>query len=409
MSRTTFIILTVLVLILGSAGLYFVIGGKAPSVQDVVDSLPFGSAPEENPSTTATGATDTNEPQTTTAGETATTGSLSHFFKISDAPIAGAVAVTKNGATFVRYVDRATGHIFDVNPTTLEKIQILNTTMPQIYEALWKQDGSGFIARSVDEGSDAITNTSISLAAPKSTSTTSYTAQATLLRGAIDDIAISGTSLVYSLSDSGVVATAGFSGEKPRTIFQSDFTDWRIVPTSGAGNVLVFTKASSEAQGYAYTTSISAGSLTKVLGPITALTGLLSNDAKRVLYSGIDGTSNVFASLSISGKATTNLFPVTLSEKCVWGTQSAASVFCGVPKGGFGGTTIDQWYKGLTHFDDQIWKYDTISGTAQILFDPESTLGMEIDAEKLVVSPKEDYLFVTDKTTLSLWALKLAR
>ncbi|MBX4198834.1 hypothetical protein KW800_00970 [Candidatus Parcubacteria bacterium] len=406
MSRRALFISIPLVLIAGTAVLYFLLGGKSPVVSTIINSLPFGTSPDgsSNP-VTNDGSNDDDGTQT---GLGADGKPLAKLFKLSDAPVAGSVSFAKNGLTFVRYVDRATGHVLEINLATLEKQQIANTTIPKVYEALWKGDASGFVARSLDEGHDVVKNASITLIAPKSTSTSNlYTETATLLRGSVDELAVMPNgNLLYVLDDTGALALSSFLGEKPKTLFTMPFTNWRLVPVN-ASTALIYTKASEQALGYAYTLNLSTGAMTKVLGPLLGLTANLSPDGKRALFAYESDGSNTFSILNLSSKASTTLFPNTLPEKCAWSVKSSSTVYCGAPSGGFPSGQPDLWYKGLTSFADRVWRIDVTTNSTDVLADPSTDFHTDIDVEKPFLSPSEDYLFFINKSDLSLWALKL--
>ena len=57
---------------------------------------------------------------------TTTTG----LFRISEEPVAGMVVLNNGTSTIVRYVDRATGHIYDADLATLKKVKVTNQTLP---------------------------------------------------------------------------------------------------------------------------------------------------------------------------------------------------------------------------------------------------------------------------------------
>ncbi|KKW15525.1 MAG: hypothetical protein UY54_C0008G0016 [Parcubacteria group bacterium GW2011_GWA2_50_10b] len=97
----------------------------------------------------------------------------------------------------------------------------------------------------------------------------------------------------------------------------------------------------------------------------------------------------------------------TIAEKCVWSGKNRGVIYCGSPVSEIGGNEPDNWYRGVTHFSDRIWRFDTNTEIAQILSEPKASLNMDIDASDLKLSPNEDYLIFTNKRDLSLWALKL--
>lgn len=406
MSRKSLVIIILLSLLLGTTALFFLLGGKAPVLDDIRDSLPFGTAPEGQVPAGGTG--ETGEQSTTTPATVGTPGKpLPRFSKLSDAPIAGAVSFARGSTTLVRYVDRATGHVFEVNLQTLERTQVINITDPQVYQAVWKSDGTGFISRTVERGSDSVSNTSVTLVPPKATSTQNlYTAQSTPIRGTITELAVlPGGNLLYSLEDSGAVVTSSFAGGSLKTLFTLPFTSWRFDPVS-ASSALIYTKASAYVPGYAYIMNLSSGGLNKILGPLNGLTAKLSPDSKRVAFTHMSSDTAVFSVFTLGG-ATTDIFPVTLAEKCVWSRKSSSILFCSAPEGGLSPDMLDLWYQGSHHFSDRVWRFDAVTGSASSLVDPARNFDIAIDATDLSLSPAEDYLFMTNKTDSSLWALKL--
>jgi len=332
---------------------------------------------------------------------------VAKLFQISDTPISGAVGIIKNGSTIIRYTERATGHIIDVNPETMERVKISNKTLPKIYEAYYKKDGSGVIYRSLDNN-DSIMNTSISLTAPKSTSTGEvlHTLNASMLRGDIGEIAVlpSGN-LIYSTNNPGAIITSEFMGDKSTNIYTTPFTEWRISP-SGLTEVYITTKAGSEALGYSYKLDIKTGFLTKVLGPLNSLLVLPNPNKPVVAYTYNKGASFVFESLNTSTKKTSVLTPPSLVEKCVWSNKLTDLLYCGVSNQ-ISSTEPDSWYMGLSHFSDRIWAYNTNTTFTDVLAEPKKDLGVDIDVYNPTLTPDEDYLVFMNKTDLSLWALKL--
>jgi len=339
----------------------------------------------------------------------ATNGSSNKLFQISDTPVAGFIAYSprKDAPTIIRYVDRATGHIYDVNPLTLEKNKITNNTLPKIVEAYFKNDGSGVLLRSITDN-DTVRNISLALVAPKTPSLDPlYTIVITELRGNLGSVWVSPTNLlVYSLIDDGSVSTSNFDGTKVTKLFSSAFTDW-TVRSDNPANVVLVTKASFGVSGFAYSLDTRTGSLSKIIGPLSALTLLSSPDNKRFVYSYNSSGRTVFTVQTVATRETTNILPTTLAEKCVWSKKDFNLLYCGTPSGTIDAFEPDNWYKGITHFSDQIWSFDVDTKTAEILADPRNNSEFSIDTINPSLSPAEDYLVFMNKNDLSLWALKL--
>jgi len=408
MSKKTAIIITILVILAGTSILYFMIGGKVPLSLPTFFESPFGNAPEE-PEGTPEGYTDEENggggdeffPE---GGEGAQKTKL---FKISSYPVAGAVSFIKTGSTYIRYVDRATGHVEEVKPRTLERAKIVNTTRPKVYEALWRKDGAGYIERTLNEEDESVINISMMMVPPNSSSTDNlYSVKSTLLSGDVGEIVVGeGGSLLYNIKETGAINTSGFSGEKPRVITTLPFRSWRIEPTT-KDMAVIYTKPSYLALGYAYNLDLKNGTLKKILGPLFSLT-ILPSQNERVAFGYIDNNKFVFSIRNLKNNSETRISPVTLPEKCVWSQKLKTILFCGVPENGVDSKNPDSWYQGITNFSDKIWKINSDTGTAEILIDPKEVLGETIDVVNPILSPDEDYLFFTNKNDLNLWSLEL--
>lgn len=396
-----------IVIVLTAAGWYFFFNKSIPVTLPGGGDNPFGTAPDNVPG--STGANGSSDTPTTPGGTSGSTGSttIPTLFKVSSDPVGGAVIfANKQKQELIRYIDRATGHIYEVDPQTMIKSQIVNTTAPKIYDALWKQDGSGLIIRTLESDEDTIKNISLTLTAPKATTTgAEYGVNATDLRGAITSPVLSGTSLAYVLKDAGTIGISGFAGEKPTNIYTSAFTEWQLAWVGT--NLALTTNASRTADGFAYLLNTKSGGLTKLLGPLTALTTNISPDGSRIVYSFITTTATSFNVLNIKTKTTSPILPTTLAEKCTWSTKKTSVIYCGTPIGGVSIGEPDDWYQGITHFTDQLWKFDTSTGIAELLAEPKKAFNQNLDVYKPMLSPNEDYLIFMNKTDLSLWTLKL--
>ena len=415
MKKIIIISITVLLILLVTFfGSYLIVKIPDSSAGEAIRGIsPFGTAgdtgqPTTNPSTPL-GASD----QSTTDEFGKPTTSL---FRISMEPVAGAVILSKGtSTTLVRYVDRATGHIYESNLATLAKTKITNQTLPKIYEAYFRPDGNAVLFRSLQNDSDVVENFSLSLTPPKATlaSTSSpqatdglYTVSATALRGDISAVAVgSGNTLFYALRDTKSLVSSTFSGTGTKTVFTSPFTDWRLVTTGN--NLVIYTKASAYVPGYAYTLNTLNRTLTKIIGPLNGLTVMPNASGNRILYSYTEGGGTKLFANNLQSKDVSEIFPATLAEKCVWSVKKVDVVFCGVSAGGLGFGEPDSWYRGATHFSDSIWLFDTNTDIAQVLIEPKVSLDVDIDVSELKLSPNEDYLVFTNRNDLTLWAFKL--
>ncbi|CAN5138767.1 hypothetical protein BH11PAT3_BH11PAT3_0050 [soil metagenome] len=391
-----------LIIVFGALGWYFYTRTSTPpQLTPVNGGLPFGAGGG-------------NISPGTPAGNSATTTGLdsvgrptARLFRLVDTPVSGWVSFIKNGSTIIRYVDRATGHIMDVNPVTLERTKITNNTLPKIYEADFKNDASGVVLRSLKDGSDEVQNLSVTLIPPKATSTDElYQIDSTILIGKIGDLSVApDNSLFYTTLDTGSIIHSGFKGEKQTTLFTSDFTNWKL--DIFGTNILLTSKSSINLPSYAYSLNNVSGGLTKLLGPLSGLSVSPSSSGAYIAYSYGSNSQSTFRILNTKPKAVSVVEPATLGEKCTWSSKSAGALYCGVPVGGVGPTEPDSWYQGVTHFTDRIWRFNAETGFTDVLSDPKKDFNIELDVENPHLSPDEDYLLFRNRDDQTLWALRL--
>jgi hypothetical protein len=367
---------------------------SSPAANTIRDILPFGSGDGVEFPTI-------QEPTDITPGGSSSNGNL---FRVSRAPVAGFVPILKNKILYVRYTDRATGHIYDFNPTTKEEIKITNNTLPKIYEAHYKSDGSKVLYRFLKDDSDIVENLSLTLIPPKATSTDDiHTFNAVPLRSdLLDLVAGKDNTLFYVTGGNSAVATSNFEGGNPKPLYTSVFKDWELVP-SGTG-VITTTKPAARVAGYSYILSASGG-LTKLLGPLNSLVVTTNKSGNRIAYSYDDGGMKLVTK-NLTNQNTAEIFPATIAEKCVWSEEIPSSIYCGLSSN-LTGTQIDDWYKGIIHYTDSIWSFDISTGISEEQVDSKTGSDLKIDVVGPQLSPDEDYLFFINKTDLSLWALKI--
>lgn len=403
MKKLLFITIFIVVAILGAW--YFFKRGDIPIVNTIKTGPPFGSGDGIN--------IPPNLPRDTTESTPTldATSTKQKLFRISNAPVAGFVTLSKEGATAIRYAERATGHIFDMiipsatSSNPIEKVRITNTTIPKIYEAVFRTNGGAVLYRSIDENG-VVENISITLIPPKATSTeTFYSISSVNLRGDIDSVvAGAGDTLLYVLKDADSIVSSTFTGSGAKTLFSSGFNNWRIGKLGN--NPLIYTKAGVSMPGFAY--SLSGNTLTKILGPLNALVAIGSPDGKKIAYSYIDRNGKTRFSIKNVGQNTPReISPATIAEKCVWSVKSPAIMYCGTPTQNIGRGEPDSWYQGKTHFSDYLWSFNTNSELSQLILEPEVEFGIELDVSEPQLSPDESLFIFINKFDQTLWGVRI--
>jgi hypothetical protein len=394
------------VTILGILGWIFLFPSKsAPVIDQVQDYLPFGNGEDlplpENIDSGAFGEFSEEDHSAT--------DSRSKLFQISKEPIAGAAIISSTSTVFIRYAERATGHIYDFNLYTLERSRVTNQTIPKVYEAIFSSDGNKVLYRMLSDDDQTRENVSLTLTPPKNTSTTTeifHTITSTILRNDIEEVALGpNNTLYYVLKDDSSVVSSNFEGKNLKTLYSSPFNNWRIGVATA--KIILWTKPSSNSDGYAYTLNPTNLSLTKI---VSGLEGLLVNASPKgasIIYSFNDSGRTRTALSSIPLFESFEILPATLAEKCAWSTKNEELVFCGVPNGSLSSKEPEDWQKGISHYSDNIWSFDAEFEKSQMLGEPAKIVGVDIDIMNPQVLPNDDYLIFTNKKDLSLWAFRI--
>jgi peptidoglycan hydrolase-like protein with peptidoglycan-binding domain len=310
----------------------------------------------------------------------------------------------------LRYVDRATGNIYQTFADKIEERKFSITLIPKVYEAFFGSKGESVIVRYLNTDGKTIETFVGTL--PReylgADTTPENEVKGSFLPENITDISMSpdaGSAFyLFNVGDNIVGTTLNLSNNKKVQVFDSPFTEWlSLWPNS---KMITFTtKPSSGIPGYMYGMDPTNNrNLNKILGDINGLTTFTSPNGKLVLYSDDILSLGVYHT---DTKVPTPLGVKTLPEKCVWGKLSDI-VYCAVPKSIDVGQYPDAWYQGEVSFSDQFWKIDIATGNATMVLDPITIAGgEEIDGIKLAMDEGENYLFFVNKKDSFLWELNL--
>lgn len=428
MSKNSKIIITtvVILLLVGLTVFLFLYQNKKgeTGVDIIKNSLPFGKSSGDVPGFTVEPLND---------GDKFLTGKneqsfLPKLFQIHKNAIAGASSFEQNAdedinekETIVRYLERGVGHIFETNlSTTQQEKRISNVTRLKIYEALWGENGKSVIIRYLDnEDGKTIRSFLIKLtgdifteeipgevASPVKEPET----EGVFLPENIKNLTMSNDlKKIFYIFDTGSVALGtvyNLETGNASQIFRSVFTEW-LPQWPNKNTITLTTKPSSAVPGIIYFLNIMTEKVTKILGGINGLTTLTSPDGENVLYSESTRGGFTLNLYNTANQSKQKLPFVTLPEKCSWSNLNATTVYCAVPTIIPIGEYPDQWYQGLSLFSDQIWKIDINTFTTEIIITSSDMKNEEIDGINLNLSPKEDFLFFTNKKDFSFWGVRI--
>jgi hypothetical protein len=325
-------------------------------------------------------------------GETPATRRPPRFWRVTAAPVAGA-AFTTGTSSRLRYVERASGHVFDANPQTGDVGRLTNTLTPRVYEALVGNDV--VVERVLEDG----VPTSLS---GKIGTTTGGLSELVLenLGTDIQDIAVTSSSdlilIARAGSESHLIRSA-WDGSAPQQLLAIPGGDFRV---QNAGDVTILVeRTGSGIAGSAFQTS---PSLIPIIGNILGLALKAQAGSDAILFSSDDGAQlRLFARL---GNASVVPIPLTTTaEKCVWGSGTTA--YCAAPRETIPAFFHDRWYRGEIHTEDNWYTIDAAAATAATLFTIEGGVGMDI--ENPLIDPSGEYLAFQNARDKSLWMLRI--
>jgi hypothetical protein len=406
MNRKTLLILVgaIVVIILG-IGIYFWLNSYT-SNQPPVSGSPFGSGGGNSPTTNNQQPTSNQNASQSTSN---TVVSSSGLRKIADGPISGATIFARASTTIVRYVDKATGNIYEYDTGTNATTRISNTTMPKIEEVSWGNNGNALVMRFLK---DSAIESYFGTLSASTTATAGSLAQlvGNYLPENINSLSFSPLrdKIFYTLpSTVGIEAfVADKNGGNPKSVWQFATTEWMSQWVT-ENSLTLTTKASNGISGSAFSLNLKTGSFFPSLSNVPGLTTLTSPDGNLILYSQSQGSITSLNLYDGKNNQTEDMPFITLPEKCLWGNTT--TLFCAVPNSGMDSYLPDTWYQGFVSFGDTIWK-GTMSGTKT----PSNTAnnisnmdGNSIDAIKLALSPDGKTLIFENKKDYSLWLLPL--
>jgi hypothetical protein len=368
---------------------------------------PFGNTETVTPTETNVNVTVTVA--TTTEPEPIDTSyNAPKLRQISTNPVAGFVAST----SVIRYMDRGTGHIYDTRTDTENAVRVSNTTLPKIYEAYGNKQGTNFILRYLKDETDTIVNFYAELRTiATGTSETSLQLKGKYISPDVNQVAVSPTGdriFTWNIEGGRGIGYISAFDERGKTKVAEEIFTQATIDWPEANTLMVSTKASAVSSGYIYSLSTRGGIMKNVIAGVRGLTGKMSKDAQKILYSG--STADGFFATSIKDikeNTTQEVVFATLAEKCVWSNLRKNEVYCSVP------TTIpsaqypDDWYKGSISFTDKIWHLNTTTGEVHLIASPLELSDVSLDAINLTLDPQEDALYFVNKKDLTLWALDL--
>lgn len=313
-------------------------------------------------------------------------------------PIAG---YTKKRASAVRFVDRATGHVFEKELPDGSSTRINQTTVPRVQRAVFTEDGDGVVRQYIDEGGALVTVYS-DVAQKRATSSAPF-------RFPVLDVVPSPNGdrlavLERTAEGSSVVITEP-NGVRVREVFRSALRGWTL--DWRGDTILITQKASNALPGSAYLVRTTGGAPVLALQQRAGLSAKLSPDGASLLYHTVrTGERPVLFVYDIARNTSTPLNTFGFVDKCAWHPREPL-VYCALPGEFPDAVYPDDWYQGGVHFSDSLWQIDTKTGQGVRLLSPTASSGVSLDMVNITTDAAGDTIFFKNKTDQTLWSITL--
>lgn len=352
---------------------------------------------------------DLGPPLTSDPDETNTSAPTQRFAQITREPVAGYVALSSNteeisttspSVTRVRYVNKATGHIYEYNMATGERGRLDNTTRTNVFRSFWSTSGDHVFIQSLTPDNETITTTKVTLVG---TSTPTINLPINITSA---DVRNNAFAWVRELNSGSVVEVGDFTTEQREVVLESPLSEWRVEWKDDTTLVL-YTKPSGLIPGYAYNLDIQTGQLTPLLRGIEGLSGTTDSTGARLAYSRAGSQTTVLRIYSDTDETPEFALTQTLQDKCVWSTTNPETLYCAVPQTIPSATYPDEWYKGRVTFEDTIWVFNSTTGIGSRIYNPKEAQNASLDLINLSATNGDQYLIAQDKINGTLWRLTL--
>ena len=328
--------------------------------------------------------------------------------QVSARPATGAWFTSLPGTTTplrIRFMERATGHIFETFVDSYAEARISNTTIPLMQELIAIND-TNIILRTLSD-TETVSNAFGVLNATSSQQSLNTSALKGFQRVAVAQNGLTMLT-VTEIARGSQIELMQPDGTKSRTLVLSPIRSW--VPLAGDSRFFIQSAPSSGASGFLYEIK-SNGSLTKILSDIPGLLSVPSPGGRYILYSGSTGVKIFLGMLDTKTGQNYTLPLKTLATKCAWISEDAPRVFCAISDPVRAGTAMlpDDWLLGKIAFNDSAWIIRPIENTAHSLGSLQEIAGTPIDVLGVKISFNQQYALFTNKNDLSVWSLDLNR
>lgn len=378
--------IAILLVILG-IWVYLMLFGAPKSGEEVFTNLGFSLTPQST--------TISNPPEDSSSIEDLVDTNTGSFRQLTTRPVAGFAASSTPGGQIVRYAERGTGHIYEIDMGTGAENIISRTTIPQVARALFAPNANTVALTSFENYTNRVVIGTIASDSLKNTS----------LEPGADNLAYTQAGdVLYTIVRDG--ATTGYeqdlSTETRREIFTFNFTNLDVAWGGELAKTYLTTKPATNLEGFIYT--ITNNAVTPAAPSALGLSALVHKELLVTTARGQNGATSI---AQYPDGTRFELPIVALKEKCVVDVSNNDYLWCAAPLAINTASYLDDWYTGTLQSNDELWLVDIKKKTAELVASPSTILKRPLDITDLRLNSDNTQLLFKNKVDQTLWLYDL--
>lgn len=391
LKKSLIIIGIVIVLLLAAFWIYLLLFGTPQNAEDFFSNLGFAPATSDRPELKES-ETSIEETQLSIAGE--------GLSQLTTRPIAGSVLIETGDAKYLRYAEKGTGHVYEIDLQNGVENRLSGKTVAGASWAKFSPEGSA-VALTADKAGELQTQVYV---IPKSADSEALSRN--LPPDSRNLSIISSSSVFYTLVDQGETTAYQYdigSGSVTE-LWRLPLSDINVFLTD-TGTYYIVNKPAPSLRGAIY--SVLNGRLEPLSEQLPAYTGKPNQAGTHYLETYYDNESGQMVSY-VTDVLTGDKLPlriVALPEKCAFVTE-ATDLWCGAMVPNTDNTKpqlLRDWHSGLLTSNDMLWKNNLQEGYALLAVNFLESLGFIIDIVEPSISQDGTVMIFKNKLNDTLW------
>lgn len=309
-----------------------------------------------------------------------------------------------------RFMERATGHIYEAREDKMIMLRLSNETIPKVTKTNFLEGGRSMLYEQLGPGGENI-NSYFAKFERTSTSTDDFALNSEPYSIISSNFTSSPKQNLFAYTikdnDGSSVFIDNVEQNLQREIYSSPIKEW-LLDWETPDKISLKTKPSSGEPGYMFLLDTNSGLTQKILNRIVGMVAKLSPSGERVLYSANDGNKISMFSKNIETGEISTVYIATLPEKCVFKNEDESIVYCGAQTRIPSGTYPDDWYKGKVSFIDHLWEINTSNNLIRNI-NTFNDYEVPFDMIDLKLTPDNRFLVFINRNDLTLWSIDLER